>query len=319
MRKLILVYNSGASHYVAVRSEVIEQVWKIPGWMVGKFEVKKTAVDENAELLAQMLRDGDLVVSAGGDGTAAVALNGVMLAGKNVALGVLGYGNFNDMAGMLGVKRPVEYGDEYLGGVREIVEKFERDELKEIYPLEVIVDGKHWRWAACYVTMGLLAEATQAMNEKRVRKKLKTGKQGVGFSLFVALKWFLRNRRRQFLPEEIKMNGKMAPSRTTDYLAVNGPRLAKVMKGGKWYLDAEKFGSVTRRLSGFWRMVGFGLRSVVFGIKLSDSEGDAIEFGEPTEVVVQAEGESEKMKILRMEARKGSRIKVVCGDGKDAS
>ena len=78
-----------------------------------------------------------------------------MLSGKDVTLGVLGYGNFNDVARMLKAKQPVKYGDEYIGGVSEIVERFEAGKVKEIYPLEAVVDGEHWRYAPCYITCGV--------------------------------------------------------------------------------------------------------------------------------------------------------------------
>lgn len=313
MKKLILVYNSDASHAAAVKSEVIDQVRKMPGWMVGRFEVKKLTVDENAELLARMLDDGDLVVSAGGDGTAAVAMNGVMLSGKDVALGVMGYGNFNDMARMLGVKRPMEVGGEYVGGVKEIVEKFGRGETAEIYPLEILLDDRHWRWVACYMTMGLLAEAARVMDEKKVRGSLKTGKRGLIFSLIMAMKWFFRNRRREFLSAKMTMNGVGVSEKMTDYLAVNGPRLARLMKGGKWYLDEKNFGSTMRGLKSFWKMVGFGLRSVTKGLRLVESKNDVIEFEEESEVEIQAEGECQRVMVKKIEVRKRGKLKVVLG------
>ena len=71
--------------------------------MVGKFEVADTDVDDNSHRLAKVFRDDDLVIAAGGDGTATIAINGIMLSdAKNVRIGVLGFGNFNDTARSFG-------------------------------------------------------------------------------------------------------------------------------------------------------------------------------------------------------------------------
>ena len=201
LKKLIVVYNPRSSHHQAIEREVLAPVRKLQGWLVGKYEVKSESLEENARALAELLHDGDLVITAGGDGTATMATNGIMLSKKDVTLGVLGYGNFDDMARMLKTKRPVEYGGEYVGGVSEIVEKFEAGKTTEIYPLEAKVDGKHWRYAPCYLTVGLLAESTAVFDEEKVRKKLKTGKKGLGFSVWQLMKWYFRHHGEEFLPE----------------------------------------------------------------------------------------------------------------------
>lgn len=201
LKKLIVVYNPRSSKHAAVAKEVLAPARKLSGWLVGKYEVKAMRLHENADELAKILSDGDLVVAAGGDGTASMAVNGVMRSGKDVALGVLGYGNFNDFARMLKSKRAVEYGGEYVGGVTEIVERYEAGKTKKIYPLEVKVDGRHWRYAPCYVSLGLFAESTAVFDEPKVREKLKTGRKHLVFSIFTLAKWYFQNRKREFLPE----------------------------------------------------------------------------------------------------------------------
>ena len=125
--RLILVLNPRSSQYAAVTREILEPARKLKGWTVGKFELDLGDVDENAARLAGILQDGDLVVAAGGDGTASVAVNGVMMAEegqsvvgagarKRVTLAAVGYGNFNDTARMLGVKRRE--------GLEEVVARF---------------------------------------------------------------------------------------------------------------------------------------------------------------------------------------------------
>lgn len=364
MKKLWVVYNPRSSHHAAIQAEVLKSAREVKGFLVGKYEIKQASVEENAKMLAGMLGDGDLVVSAGGDGTATMAVNAVMLSGKGVTFAALGYGNFNDIARMLGVRRPVEYGGEYVGGIEEIVEKFLAGEgvvgaeaqsekgksaVAEIYPLEILVDGEHWRYAPCYVTAGLLAEASELMDDDKVRKSLNTGKRRPLYSLIMAVFWYLKNKGRKFLPAEgsgdssvaeggsgassdvevangvessevlsdvkVRLNGEVLAEGATDYLAVNGPTMSRLMKGGKWYLSEAEFGSGVKQLGKFWKMVGFGLRSVVFGLKLTETKEDVLEFSRPSDVEMQAEGEYQRLEgVSRIEVRKAGRgMKVVLG------
>lgn len=348
LKKLWVVYNPRSSHHAAVEVEVLRPARRVTGFLVGKYEVKQTSVEENASVLAGMLGDGDVVVAAGGDGTATMAANAVMMSEKEAVFAALGYGNFNDVARMLGVRRPVEYGGEYVGGITEIIEgvsassaddgsgvSHDAARVREIWPLEVLVDGEHWRYAPCYATVGLLAEASEIMDGDQVRKSLNTGKRGVVYSLWKAVWWYLKNKRRRFLPAEVeddtevdmgktagagkveaRLNGELLPEGVTDYLAVNGPTMSRLMKGGKWYLSETGFGSGAKRLGKFWKMVGFGLRSVTFGLRLDETAGDVVEFSRPSTVEIQAEGEYTRLTgVSKIEVRKAKRgMKVVRGE-----
>lgn len=502
LKKLIVVYNPRSSKHAAVAQEVLAPARKLSGWLVGKYEVKEAGLGENADGLAKILNDGDLVIAAGGDGTATMAANGVMRSGKDVALGVLGYGNFNDLARMLKAKRAVDYGGEYVGGVTEIVARYEAGKVKEIYPLEAVVDGKHWRYAPCYLSLGLFAESTAVFDEPKVRAKLKTGKKRMFFSIFTLAKWYFRNRKREFLPEgrllparevvevavesepvkervekkdeakgekvvekkarvkdkpvakgqgkkrlstpkektetkkkaDVKVEreletvkteqdaerkkfkrllraakkqqllemkagaqekmlqagtqtkAKLAIAKTgaqtkllnaklktqdkiaewgekarekrdqdgpeiiiegaevverrkksrnkkkknvacavektekgrfkvgaTDYIAVNGPTLAKLMRGGRYYKKVTEFRSTTVRLGSFWRLMGFMACSVLLRVPGKKTRGDVIKFKQRGNVMIQAEGEYEMLEgVKRIEVRKAQRgIKVV--------
>lgn len=305
LRKLLIVYNPRSSQHARVQREVLEPTRQLKGWLVGKYELKPTDVDDNAETLAKLLNDGDLVVGAGGDGTAAVAVNGIMLSGKEVTFSMLGYGNFNDTAKMLKAKLPVEYGGEYLGGILDIVQKFEQGEQAEIYPLEAIVDGVHWRYAPCYITVGMFAESTRVLNATKVRKQLKTGKKHLFFSLWQLAKWYFWNKRRRFLP--------MEKSDVTDYLAVNSPRVAKIMKGDRQIAATREFWSGTARLGSFWRLMWFMLESICWRMPLEQTKREVIKFEQPSRVIIQAEGESEELSGVReIEVQKTKRpLRVV--------
>ena len=315
--RLILVLNPRSSQYAAVTREILEPARKLKGWTVGKFELDLGDVDENAVRLAGVLQDGDLVVAAGGDGTASVAVNGMMMAEegqsgvgagarKRVTLAALGYGNFNDTARMLGVRRRE--------GLEEVVARFAQGQTTEIYPLEALVNGKHWRYAAAYVTVGMLAASTAVFDTEPVRWKLREGKPRLIFSLWSLVKWYARHYRQDWLPEGYR-NGEAWAARTTDYMAVNGKSVAQVMRGGKWYLDPQEFQGGVMRLGSFWRVGWMMLTSIFRRVPGETTRGDRLDFVEPSSVVMQAEGEHEKLTgVERIEVRKARRgIRVVMG------
>ena len=306
---MILVTNPRSSQAVAVSQEVLEPARRLKGWVVGRFEVKPTDVDDNAQKLATILRDGDLVVVAGGDGTATIALNGVALSKKDVTLGVLGYGNFNDMARLTNVKRLTDRGG---GGVQEIINLYTEGRTTDIYPLEALIDGVHWRYAACYITVGLFAESTAVFDETGVRWKLRTRSLRLCFSIWSLLKWYFKNRRKDFIPDGY-VNRELISHKMTDYMAINGKTVAQLMRGGNWFLDKTEFRSGTYKLGGFWSMVLFMLHSMFRGISGTGSREDELVFLQPSEVTIQAEGEHERLKgVSKIEIRKANRpIKIV--------
>ncbi len=288
----MLVYNAQSSHHAAVEREVLAPARQLKGWMVGKYAIKPTSFGDNVANLAKLVNDGDLVIVAGGDGTATMTINGVLRAQKKVTLAVLGYGNFNDIAGMLGAWPR----DDELGQVQfqKIVQAYEAQRTDNLYPLEVVINDRHWRYAAGYVTIGLLAQATTLLEQPKVRQQLDTGKRNAFYSLRQAVKWYLKHHRHNYLPAGA-LNGAPWPEQATDILAVNSPRLAQLMRGGDWWQDPEQFGSSVQCLGKFWKMVRFGLKSIRTGVPLAETTGDLIEFMQPSSVEIQVEGEYESL------------------------
>lgn len=299
MKRLVVVYNPRSTKQAVIREQVLDELRGLKGYLVGKFEVKRKSLEQNARELAGILMDGDLVLAVGGDGTATMTLNAVIKSNKAVTMSELAFGNFNDLATIMGVQ----------GGVKEVIRKHETGKTRTVYPLEVKIDGEHWRYALGYVTIGMFAASTEVFEKPKVREKLKTGKTGRFFSIRTLAGWYFRNRREQVLPD-FELNGEKMIG-MTDYLAINGPQVGGVMKGGDWYLTAKKFGSGAKGLRGLWDLLKFMLKSMRKGMPLAETEGDTLEFGEATEVMIQGEGEFAKMKGKRFEVRKAGGVKVV--------
>lgn len=296
MRRLLVVYNPRSSRFDAVKTDVLRKLPELSGFMVGKYEVVDTDVDDNAEKFAKLLKDEDLVVSAGGDATATIAANGILRSGKDVKFAVLPYGNFNDLARTLGLKK-----------FEQVLEKEEENE-REFYPLEILVDGKFFRYAMCYVTIGMTAEAVELFDDEDVRKKLQRGSKSSWRSYVQLASWYFKNRHRKVFIPEFRLNGELQSTKISDYAAVNGKSMARVMKGGEDYRDREAFRSEVDRLTNFGRLFKLMMKSMLSRIPGEMTKGDVLEFLAPATVEVQAEGEYRIFEnIKRIEIRKSKK------------
>ena len=293
MQRLLVVYNPRSSRYSDVKYEVLNRLSELKGYIIGKYEVIKTDVDQNANQLSKIIKDGDLVLSVGGDATGVIAVNAILKSNKDATLAVLPYGNFNDLARTLGT----ESLDDVLKGSQ-----------KNLYPLEILIDGKHFRYATCYVTIGMMGEAVKLYDTPKLRRKLKT-KFGRKISSYTQLaSWYFKNRhKKQFLPE-FKLNGELQPKKTSDYAAVNGKFMARVMKGSNDYKKPHVFRSETDQLTNFWRLFKLMAKSIFKQIPGSKTSGDVLEFIEPSSFELQAEGEYRTFNdINKIEIRKSEK------------
>lgn len=322
MQRIIIAYNPRSSKQQKIKKEVVRPLSALGGYQVGKYEVKKISVNENAKELAKILMDGDLLVSAGGDGTATMALNAAMESQKDVTLGVLGYGNFNDFSRMLGEKN-----------YECLISDFENGLTKKLYPLEALLDGEHWRYSACYFTVGMFAESTEVFNTPRTREKLRKGNKGLSYSIRTLIRWYFGNRNKAFLPKDVQLDNallnkmkiaksgrenivQVAPKkRVSDIIFVNSKTVAKIMKGGKYWQKPDELFVSYGRLKSFWRLAWFMMRSILVHIpgKKRSSQGVKISFSGPEEFEIQAEGEYARVKAKELMVRKNTRgIRVVC-------
>lgn len=295
MQRLIIVHSSHSTKAAKVRDEVILPAQRMPGLMVGKFEVYGKSVAENAEGLSKVLRDGDIVLTAGGDGTTEVGVNGILRSKKDVRLGILGYGNFNDVARAFGF---IKFNDIFHG------------KTVEVFPLECFVNGKHLQYAMGYFTAGMMADAARMLNRGGRRERLQKNKNNILYTINQAVKWYFKNRKNSFLPGlfyKEKYVGDM-----TEYMAVNVGTMARILKTKTSLENRVEFVSGVRNLKNFWKMTGFGIRGVLLGIKLQETRGDELTFKEPTRMVIQSEGECMELKnVQELTVRKSERsVKV---------
>lgn len=277
MKRLLIVYNPNSSQYIHVEKEILSKITKLGGRMVGKFTIEKTPFEHNVKRLTRVLRNGDFVLSAGGDATAAVCANAVLDSDKDVTLAVLPYGNFNDLARTLGTKT--------------MEDVLQDSKVKKLYPLDIIVDGKHWRYATCYVTIGMTADSVTIFDDPKIRKGMQKGHRSSWRSYLQLMSWYFKHRhKKQFIPE-FKINGKPQDIRISDYAALSGRSMCRVMKGREDYLKPLTFRSEAYRTTSFPRLFMLMAKSILYRTPGKDTKGDILEFVKPSTVSLQAEGE----------------------------
>jgi len=294
MQRLFIIYNPNSSQYRHVKTDVLEKLQDFKGYLIGKFAIEKTNFEDNVKNLSKLLKDGDLVLSAGGDATAAISANAIIKSKKTATLAVLPYGNFNDLARTLNTFK-----------LSDIFGK--NQNTKKLYPLEIFVDDKLWRYATCYVTIGMTAEAVELFDDKKIRRELQKGRKSSWRSYLYLIKWYFKNRhKKSFLPD-LKLNGRLQPKKTSDYAAVNGRSMCRVMKGRDDYLKPRNFRSLTGRLTSFPRLFILMAKSILYRTPGNETKNDILEFLTPATVELQAEGEYEVFKNARkIEIRKGN-------------
>lgn len=288
MKRILIIYNVKSSRAAQVRSKVIEPIRAKTGVMVGKYSLRATSLEENAKRLAEMIVDGDEVVVAGGDGTVAVALNGAIHSGSDIELLALPYGNFDDMA-----------------------RAFREEGGKKWYPLEIKVNGEHFRYAGGYFSMGMFAESTKIFDEKGEREELQRRGGGLVYSIVKLAEWYFWRREKRVLPVG-KVNGVEWSGRLTDYLAVNTGTVAKVMKTKGYGTEKKRFYRSMGELKGFWGLMWYMMRSIWRRMPGEETDGETIEFEAPVTIAVQTDGEYCKLSgVERIEIKKAKKgVKV---------
>ena len=302
MQRLIIVYNPNSSRYIHVRDDILTPVSKLKGFMIGKFAIEKAPFEQNLEALKKILKNHDIVIAAGGDATASVAVNAILQSDKDITFGALGYGNFNDLSRTLNT---LKYQD--------LLNNLKNE--KKFYPLDVIVDGKRWRYASCYVTMGMTAEAVKLFDEPKIRKKMQKGHRSSWRSYLQLAKWYFKNRHTKTFIPQFELNGKLQDARVSDYAAVNGRSMSRVMKGGDDYLKPEVFRSEVERTTSFPKLFMLMAKSILSRVPGSETKRDLINFIQPATVTLQAEGEYKIFtNAKKIEIKKSEKyIKVIHG------
>ena len=277
--RVILVCNCKSTGHKRVEKEVVkplrEFILRQKGMTFLRFDVESPTLEENAEKLSKLIMSGDVILTAGGDGTAGIGVNGIMQSDKAAKFYVIPYGNFNDIIQIL---RP--------------------NSGKKVYPIEALIDGKHFRYALAYFTVGMMAESTKIFDDEKVRRKLRKSKFNLIFSLKTLLMWFFVNRKKDY----ITIDGQ----KYSDILVGNGKNVARLMKGGDYYLG-ENFLYTEQRLNNLFAMVFFMLQAMFSGIPGRKLKEKTIHFEEKQRIFIQSEGEYKDLVVQEISFSKSKK------------
>ncbi|MBQ9020293.1 hypothetical protein IJ096_03165, partial [Candidatus Saccharibacteria bacterium] len=218
-----------------------------------------------------------------------MTINAILQSGKHVTLGVLGYGNFNDLAHTLRIN-----------SFTQLIQLYQTGKTTTYYPLEALVNGHHYRYAACYFTVGLFAESTTVFDNQKTRRQLQleSGRCGLTYSIKSLANWYFQNHHREFITQSV-LNSHPLSNKTTDLIALNSPYMARIMRGDKCYLQGEKYLFTAANLSTLPRLGLFMTKSMFSRVTKNYSSQDIIKFTTPTTLSIQAEGEHQQLQNVK--------------------
>ena len=143
-----------------------------------------------------------------------------------------------------------------------------------------------------------MAESTKIFDDEKVRRKLRKSKFNLIFSLKTLLMWFFVNRKKDY----ITIDGQ----KYSDILVVNGKNVARLMKGGEYYLG-ETFLYTEQRLNNFFAMVFFMLQAMFSGIPGRKLKEKTIHFEEKQRIFIQSEGEYKDLVVQEISFSKSDK------------
>ena len=330
MSRLLLIYNPNSSNYRRVKKDVLDRKAEIfKDYELAEYTIKKIGFENNVKNLKAEIKDGDLCFALGGDATAAITANAILESSKDATLAVLPYGNFNDLARTLGTMKLSDFvaGNGLLrafrsAAARELAREPHGDgserrgpqgAISALYPLEIYVDGQFWRYATCYVTIGMTAAAVELFDEPKFRKYMQKGHKSSWRSYVALAKWYFKNRHKKIFLPEFTINGKPTVKKASDYAALSGKSMCRVMKGRYDWQKPAVFRSKALKTISFPRLFMLMARSILIRTPGDDTKGDKLEFKNPATVELQAEGEYQIFENVKtIEVKKGTKcLKVI--------
>ena len=306
--RLIIVINPRSSGFSFISKKILKPVYasSLSEGEIITFEIQPTNPLDNAQKMAKILKNGDKILVAGGDGTAHIASNAVAFSGKKVQIKYTGFGNFNDYACSFSKNTP-----------QAAVRALEKGETVSVLrPLEIFINGEFYRYAPLYATFGLTAEATEIFDLPKIRnrlKKIKNRNLRHLLSLAEAAKFYFKNRKKHILKiTKIETDGEAFEIRDkiTDVAFMNGPRMARVMRSKINKTDSKNFGFTAMNSGDFRANIPFLVKGIFGHIPLKRVKNVKIEFKKPSKIALQMEGEVYRISNIKTLEVKISKEKI---------
>jgi diacylglycerol kinase family enzyme len=254
--RVIVIRNPVSSYGYKVQHDVVDRLIEggVTKEQLVNFCTPSADSGETIEKLSEIIRPGDNVIVAAGDGTGNVGVNAIMQADKDGSrIGFLSYGNFSDMAATFTGPR----------AQRDPIRLLTSSHTIDVRPLNVIKNGDHYRYALLYANLGWTAQAAAAFDDPDIRQALQRGETSLADNLFRFAKIYFKTRSTAELPA-FRLNDDEVPhTKVTDVLAVNGPIMGRIIRSGKIYYDGDTFFSCEMDVSSFTPNIPFLGRSAL--------------------------------------------------------
>ncbi|MBR3164278.1 hypothetical protein IKF15_03195 [Candidatus Saccharibacteria bacterium] len=301
--RIILVFNPNSSRAKTAIQKLKPEVESLraSGTQVYLHETSSPDFDLNVLELLDIIEENDLLVAVGGDATASMVFNSAIRASEafdtSCYVAALPFGNFSDIAANFKCRN-----------LHDVV----NGHVEEFWPLECRVDGELWRHAVEYVSTGMYAEACKLFDEKDVRRTIKQHPSArLAISLATLANWWYVARSKKMLPSfkmrEVtrKKNRRQRYSHgATNYLAVNGRSVAKILHGRKNH--SRIFARWVSRPDRLIEILGQMLEGLLFRLPSKSVESNRLIFVKSARITLQADGEYSPFTARTIDVRKSA-------------
>jgi hypothetical protein len=157
-RRIVTIFSPQSSRSDGYK-KLASQLNKLAVWRhfpVVEILLDETPYFEACQQIAQSLADGDLVLSAGGDGVAQATIQAVYESTKDVTVGCLPFGNANDLARALN------------GRVKQL-DKILAAPVINFHPLMLSINNQAKFFVASYATFGATTVVVDWINSQKAR------------------------------------------------------------------------------------------------------------------------------------------------------
>lgn len=244
------------------------------------YHTESADTEENIAAMRQSLPEKSTVVGAAGDGTAMQLINTVMRDRKDITLGFVPLGNFNDIART------------HAGHSQTILDIINAPTMAH-RPLKIELDGEYWRHAPAYLTLGWTALAASEFGGAQSREAMQETPRPLKLvkSLGQLAGNYFENRHTKLPPFRINDDTDRYEY-STDVLAINSPRVGSIVRSPEEHYLGAHFGmradiDVSRILPN----IPFGLRAIAGQTPLDRAKHMRVVFDQVSAIPAQTEGE----------------------------
>ncbi|QQS21761.1 hypothetical protein IPM09_04560 [Candidatus Saccharibacteria bacterium] len=279
-KRVVVVHNPLSTRAAKIQAGVFNQL-DAAGVHYEPFLTKYPDTEANIDDMRNTFQDGDIILSAGGDGTAMQISNAVLREGHtNTLIGPLGYGNFRDLGKE---QNPLQLLDSSAHVV-------------DAHPMTIETNGRYLRDAPGYMTLGFTAMAASRFGASASRERMRNLPEWTKLAASIGqlgMDYFeLRDR---LLPAFHTSQSPLVQNAVTDILAINSRQVGRIIRSSTDYPAGSTFGFRTNNVSSIMPNIPFGLRALAGRAPAHPTNHLTVYFEQPSVVPFQTEGEYDEL------------------------